>query len=365
MPIRLANTMRDAMRLIRHGNLAAATEAIGNKLRQLSGAEELPQSQDGKQKERARSTALDLYHSRPGEPTVEGTFTEASYASKAGRRRYKVFVPATHATLSLPLIVMLHGCKQTPDDFALGTGMNDLAAQHKCIVVYPEQPLSANGSKCWNWFKSSEQQRDRGEPAIIAGITRDVVNRYGLDPKRVYVAGLSAGGAMAVVMGRTYPDVYAAVGVHSGIPYASAHDVPSAFAAMNGAGPPASRSATGLPQLIPTIVLHGDRDKTVHPSNGKRVAEQFSLAAEPAATELTAEFERRIDDRGPQSRPYSRTLLRDQNGKVVVEYWLVHGAGHAWFGGNPLGSHTDPRGPDASKEMLRFFYEHELKPTPS
>jgi poly(hydroxyalkanoate) depolymerase family esterase len=363
---RLVTTMRDALRLISGGNLTAATDTIRNKLRQLSGSDEAPTTmRDENLGDLRRSGEFESYHARKRPRGVGGTFTEASYKSSAGRRRYKVFVPDTNGTSPLPLIVMLHGCKQTPDDFALGTGMNQLAADRQCVVAYPEQAFSANGSKCWNWFKSSDQQRDHGEPAIIAGITREVIRSYGLDEKRVYVAGLSAGGAMAVVMGRTYPDLYAAVGVHSGIPYASAHDVPSAFSAMKGAVPRPKQGASTLPQLIPTIVLHGDRDKTVHPSNGKRLAEQFTVEAEPTTMEPAAEVEQTVNDAGPGSRPYTRTLLRDQTGKVVVEYWLVHGAGHAWFGGNPEGSHTDPQGPDASKEIVRFFSEHQLKSPPS
>lgn len=346
--------MQDALRLLRSGRVGAATDAIRQKLRQLSGLE-IPQNRRDESFEPANPVGVvEGLHAPIQIPEVGGNFTSASYRSSAGNRSYKVFLPAGEPTSPLPLVVMLHGCTQTPDDFALGTGMNVLAADQQCVVVYPEQTSSANGLKCWNWFKSSDQQRGHGEPAIIAGITREVVNKYGLDTNRVYVAGLSAGGAMAVVMGRTYPDLYAAVGVHSGIPYAVAQDAPSAFAAMKGTSTPARNSSATIVQLIPTIVLHGDGDKTVHPSNGEKLAEQFGLGGELANAELETE-------RGERGRAYTRTLLRSDSGKVIVEYWLVHGAGHAWFGGNPQGSHTDPKGPDASKEILRFFFEHDLK----
>ena len=360
---RLTTTMRDALSLIRGGNLAVATDAIRHKLRQFIGSE---RSQDAKHSENFgtvdRSQVFEGDHIRRRLPDVESKFTECAYTCSAGSRRYKLFMPAGNYTSPLPLVVMLHGCTQTPDDFALGTGMNELAATRQCVIAYPEQAISANGMKCWNWFNSSDQRRDHGEPAIIAGLTREVLNTHGLDGNRVYVAGLSAGGAMAVVMGRTYPDLYAAVGVHSGVPYAVAHDAPSAFAAMKGTAPRPRRSSSIIPPLIPTIVLHGDRDNTVHPSNGEKLAGQFSAGDGAAEAEFAT-----VDghtgsegDRVSGGRAFRRTLMRDKSGKVVVEYWLVHGAGHAWFGGNPLGSHTDPHGPDASKEILRFFLEHEL-----
>jgi poly(hydroxyalkanoate) depolymerase family esterase len=240
--------------------------------------------------------------------------------------------------------------------------MNEFAADRQCLVAYPEQSLSANGSRCWNWFKSADQQRDNGEPAIIAGLTRELIKTYGVDAKRVYVAGLSAGGAMAVVMGRTHPDLYAAVGVHSGLPYAAAHNAPSAFAAMKGIAPQQGDKTSPTAQIIPTIVLHGDRDELVHPSNGQLITDHLTSSDATAGKDAFARRSQTLSDHGrvPGDHPYTRTLFRNERGKVIVEHWLVHGAGHAWFGGDPRGSHTDPAGPDASREMLRFFFEHEL-----
>jgi poly(hydroxyalkanoate) depolymerase family esterase len=244
---------------------------------------------------------------------------------------------------------MLHGCTQSPDDFAAGTRMNFLAEERNCFVVYPEQPSGANQSKCWNWFRTGDQQRDGGEPSLIAGITREVMRDYPIDPNRVYVAGLSAGGAAAAIMAATHADLYAAVGIHSGLACGAASDLPSAFVAMRQGG--GSKIADGGPP-VPTIVFHGDRDTTVHPNNGDQIVEQSAKAAG-----LKAKV---IDGRVPQGHAYTRTNLTDAGGRAVSEHWNVHGAGHAWSGGSPAGSYTDPRGPDATREMLRFFLEHSL-----
>ena len=279
----------------------------------------------------------------------KGRFLTASCTNHAGTRDYKVYIPSSYNGQALPLIVMLHGCKQNPSDFAAGTGMNAIAEHHNCFVVYPAQARAANGSNCWNWFKADDQERDRGEPSIIAEITRDVIRKYHLDPSRVYVAGLSAGGAMAAIMGATYPELYAALGIHSGLPVGAAHDLPSAFAAMkNGKATKDRRRAVKAP--IPVIVFHGDRDMTVHPCNGEQVLAQ---CIERNETKITIE-----EGQVPQGRAYTRTVQRDRNGRAIAEQWIVHGAGHAWSGGSLSGSYTDPKGPNATQEMLRFFSTH-------
>ena len=281
---------------------------------------------------------------------AEGRFIAKSFSSEAGRRLYKLYIPSRHGDEPRPLIVMLHGCTQSADDFAAGTRMNFAAEEHACFVVYPEQPAAANASKCWNWFKRSDQQRGQGEPALIAGITRQVMRDHRIDARRIYIAGLSAGGAAAAIMGEAYPDLYAAVGVHSGLACGAARDLPSAFAAMRGNGPLHASTSRARPgeRALPTIVFHGDRDTTVHPRNGAEVIAR-------AGGRLDAAAERQTVSSGHR---YTRSIQRDAGGRSVLEQWEIHGAGHAWAGGNPAGSFTDPAGPDASREMLRFFLEH-------
>jgi poly(hydroxyalkanoate) depolymerase family esterase len=298
----------------------------------------------------------------PRAPTLDipenGRWLTKSYSNQAGTRTYKLFVPSRYRGQALPLIVMLHGCTQSPDDFAAGTGMNALGEAHTCLVAYPAQAASANPSKCWNWFSPRDQQRSRGEPALIAGITREIIDDYAVDRRRVYVAGLSAGAAAAAIMGTAYPDLYAAIGVHSGLACGAAHDLPSALAAMrqgNFEGWPRSGETTpsAAPRrLVPTIVFHGDRDTTVNPCNGDQVIAQ-STAAAPTGLRKTVQH-----GQMPGGHAYRRTIYADASGHTMIEHWLILGAGHAWSGGSPAGSFTDPRGPDASREMLRFFLEH-------
>jgi poly(hydroxyalkanoate) depolymerase family esterase len=251
---------------------------------------------------------------------------------------------------------MLHGGTQTPDDFAAGTRMNVIAEEETCLVVYPAQPSHANPAKCWNWFRPNDQRRDCGEPSLIAGITRQVMHDYAVEPRRVYVGGFSAGAAAAAVMGATYQDLYAAIGVHSGLACGAADDLVSAFAAMRHGGSrnsSASGETSSIPSdrpPVPTIVFHGDHDTIVHPRN----ADDF-IACSMRATNWQKTVRR---GQVPGGRAYSCTIHTDTNGREVLEQWCIHGAGHAWSGGNPAGSYTDPRGPDAAKEMLRFFRDH-------
>lgn len=278
-------------------------------------------------------------------------FIEGTYSSPAGSRTYKLFIPSGYREQPLPLIVMLHGCTQSPDDFAAGTRMNLLAEAHHCFVVYPAQPSQANHAKCWNWFRKADQQRGRGEPSLIAGITRQIMDQYSVDRRRVYIGGLSAGAAAAAVMGETYSDLYAAIGIHSGLPCGVATDLPSALRAMQQGG--ANRKlVSDSPSPIPTIVFHGDRDTTVHPDNGDHIVEQAMKAMNA----------RKAVHRGQIAggHAYTRTTLADAHGREMLEHWNVHGGGHAWSGGSPAGSYTDPRGPDATREMLRFFLAHSL-----
>lgn len=282
---------------------------------------------------------------RPPRPLPPGAqFIEGTFRGETGARQYKLYIPASYHGQPVPLVVMLHGCTQDPDDFAAGTRMNELAEEQGCLIVYPAQSQQANQQRCWNWFNALDQQRGQGEPAIIAGIAKQVAAQYAVDSGQVYVAGMSAGGAMAVIVGTLYPDVFAAVGVHSGLPYASARDLPSALQAMKqGAAASNVNNASR-----PIIVFHGDRDHTVHPRNGEQVI------AQQLHRHRGAQAER---DQGSvaDGHHYTRTTHRHADGTPLGEHWVVHGAGHAWSGGSADGSYTDARGPDASREMLRFF----------
>ncbi|WP_237213339.1 extracellular catalytic domain type 1 short-chain-length polyhydroxyalkanoate depolymerase [Falsiroseomonas oryziterrae] len=325
------------------GGTARAEDSVKERLRGLLGrlGEKIVRPAPGGRSRRAPR--------RAPEPLPEGArFEPEAYANEAGSRSYKLYIPASlTAGATPPLVVMLHGCTQSPDDFAAGTRMNALAEEHGLLVAYPAQSQSANAQRCWNWFNPADQQRDAGEPSLIAGITQQVIRAHRADPRRVYVAGLSAGGAKAAIMGMAYPEIYAAVGVHSGLACGAARDMPSAFAAMRQGGPfPGSRGG----RVVPTIVFHADHDTTVHPVNGDHVI------AQSGARSLKTEVQR---GQQPGGHAWSRTLHTDGEGRVLLEQWLVHGGGHAWSGGSASGSYTDPRGPDASRAMLRFFLEHQ------
>ncbi len=292
-----------------------------------------------------------------------GTFETYDYSNHAGTRTYKLYVPTRILDSLPPLVVMLHGCTQSADDFAAGTQMNRLAEEQGFLVAYPEQATNANASKCWNWFKTQDQARDAGEPSLIAGIAREIVSRHGADPRRVFVAGLSAGAAMAVVLGETYPELFAGVGAHSGLPFGSAHDVLSAMAAMKGGRsglpglkdlPGVTEASTRATQATPIIVFHGDRDHTVQQTNGSEIVRQALDAHQRAAGGITllARTERGVS---PGGRSYSRTVHADADGQPHIESWTLQGGGHAWSGGHASGSYTDGTGPDASAEFLRFF----------
>lgn len=292
-------------------------------------------------------------HVRPAPevPTPRGAqFLWRTHAGGAGSRDYKLFVPSNAKSRAdgrgLPLIVMLHGCTQNPDDFALGTGMNVLAEKHGCLIAYPKQSTSSNNMACWNWFNLKDQARGSGEPAILAGIVREIMTEFAVDEDRVFVAGLSAGGAMAAILAATYPDLFAAAGIHSGLPYGAASDVGSAFNSMRQGA--SGETALAVETRVRTIVFHGDADRTVHPANGE-------LIVAAARAGLGAATEKTLQGRSAGGVPYKRTVIADKRGAPHVEYWRLEGMGHAWSGGHPDGSYTNPHGPDASREMMRFF----------
>ncbi len=344
-----AQTMADATRLTRSGNLMAATAAIQSMLGARQPASpSAPQPFIGPTLEGIAEPPA-TPHAKP--PSQAGTFTSHQFKNEAGARPYKLFVPSGATGQNVPLLIMLHGCTQSPDDFAAGTRMNDIAERETVIVAYPGQTQAGNLQGCWNWFNPANQARGHGEPAIIAGITAHIMRTQSIDPRRVYIAGLSAGGAQAAIMGQCYPDLYAAIGIHSGLACGAATDLPSALAAMQRG--PAEASAPHGKTPVPTIIFHGDRDMTVNRKNADAIAAQAThgIVLTTETTEAAPAGQHR----------YRRTIGRRGEGAVMLEQWTIHGASHAWSGGSPTGSYTDARGPDASREMVRFFLSNNIK----
>ncbi|MFN4140756.1 alpha/beta hydrolase family esterase [Aestuariivirga sp.] len=271
-------------------------------------------------------------------------FLQRTIQTSSGGRDFRLFVPSTHRPRGL--VVMLHGCKQNAEDFALGTCMNFAADAEGLLVAYPTQARSANAMGCWNWFRPEDQRRDEGEPLILAELTRSLVLEYALGSK-VFIAGLSAGGAMAAVMGANYPDLYDAIGVHSGLPCYSAHDVNSAFAAMRGDHQSGQSNASLPATATRLIVFHGSHDRTVAPSNGERLVNSLRWS-NPSARVNERHFTSR-------QRAVKFTEIVEPDGKLSGEAWFVEGASHHWIGGDPAGSFAKAEGPSASTEMVRFF----------
>ena len=300
-----------------------------------------------------------------------GPFDRGSFENEHGERDYRLYVPRSLDGRPAPLMVMLHGCGQDAGDFAAGTRMNALAERDRFIVLYPEQDPGANRTGCWNWFEPSDQGRGSGEPSIIAGATEEVAAKHGVDRRRIYVAGMSAGGAMSVILAAAYPDLYAAVGVHSGLEYAAASGTLSALASQRSGGPDPDRQGRlaaesarpAEPRIVPAIVFHGEEDRVVDVVNGHQALSQWAQTADYAddATDddgVTDEPRDVLPGRAQGGYDYVRYIYEDPRGEAVMEKWIIEGLGHAWSGGDDEGSFTDSGGPDASGEMVRFFREH-------
>lgn len=355
------SSMGEILALTRAGRLSEATALIKRSISKSDGTSE--EAEEPVMREAQR--VVDRLPA-PGTSENAGPDAKERRAARQGRAAgkptwqritrggrsldYLLHVPG-NVDEPLPVVVMLHGCTQSAEDFARGTRMNEIAEEMGFIVAYPEQTKAANQQKCWNWFRQGDQRRDDGEPALIAGLTRAIVAEYGADGGRVYVAGLSAGGAAAAIMAAAYPDVYAAAGIHSGLACGSARDLPSAFAAMQGKG--RKRVAPSGGAFVPVITFHGEGDRTVHPDNSAQIHAANAAAEQMSAA--TRKVEEGVSDGG---RRFRRVSMVDAKGVSLSEDWQVAGAGHAWFGGSSAGSYTDASGPDASREMLRFFLQH-------
>lgn len=287
---------------------------------------------------RRQGQAANLRRPAPTPDLPEGSvFEQRRHEGPHGARDYRLFRPSGRNGPVRGVVMMLHGCTQTPDDFAAGTGMNHHAEENGLIVIYPEQTRGDNMQLCWNWFRPGDQRREGGEAALLAGLGAAVLSEHGLADVGLFVSGLSAGGAMAALIANTHPDLVTAASVHSGLAPGSAQDVVSAFAAMRG---DAAGSSEAL--RVPAIIFHGSADGTVAPVNAGRLAGPLSGTSERSGTDASRRFDV-LSGRNAAGHP--------------VEVWRIDGAGHAWSGGTPQGSYTDPLGPDASAESLRFFLQ--------
>ncbi len=355
----LTASMSEVLALTRAGRLRQATDLIQRNLRfRNAPATARETSVDEIGDIIALPAPIARPATEPGNPRrapatpSPASFERRTLRNAAGSLDYLLYRPSG-LNDPAPLVVMLHGCTQSAEDFSRGTRMNALADELGFIVAYPEQTRSANAQKCWNWFRPGDQGKASGEPAVIAAITREIIAAEGVDSQRVYVAGLSAGGAAAAIMASAFPDLYAAAGVHSGLACGSAKDLPSALAAMRGGGSIREPASGG--KYVPIITFHGDRDNTVHPVNSDRI--HAAWKATPAMAGLKREV---TTGCGRSGGAYRKTAMLDGEGRSMSESWLLKGAGHAWSGGSPSGSYTAKSGPDASREMLRFFMQHRL-----
>ncbi|NJO07416.1 MAG: PHB depolymerase family esterase [Chloroflexaceae bacterium] len=297
----------------------------------------------------------------------QGRTLDGNYAGRA----YRLYVPSGYRAGSpAPLLVMLHGCTQTPDDFAAGTRMNTYAEQQPCLVLYPQQPRTANRYRCWNWFLSVNQHRDRGEPSLIMGMIWHVLHDFSIDRYRIYIAGISAGGAMAAIMAACYPDVFAAVAICAGIPYQAATTPMGAMQVMKrGSRDPHLQGATLLRamrqyrRVMPLVLFQGTADEVVSPINADHLlnqwlyANQFQLRNGTTPLDTLSPRPTRIE-RGhvPGGHAFTEYIYTTERGRMLLKRYLIYGMGHAWPGGDAAGSYTDPYGPDASRLIVDFSW---------
>lgn len=348
----LNSSMAEALRLTRAGSLSEATALIHAT---LSGGAPLPVASP------PAGEVIDLIAERVSvthgpdraqraRASVGGRFEPRRHVGAAGVIDYLLYVPAA-AAQNMPLVVMLHGCMQSPEDFARGTAMNKVAEEKGFLVAYPRQTSRANPQKCWNWFRPEDQERGRGEPALLVGLADDIVETEGVDRARIYVAGLSAGGAAAAILAEAYPDLFAAIGIHSGIGCGIARDLPSALAAMKRGAGSGRRQRRAGGRFVPVITFHGDRDVVVGEVNARDIVSDAA-----AATGGAVRVEVEAGD--INGRRYTRAITLGDGDRALIEQWTIAGAGHAWSGGDPAGSFADAAGPNASLAMAEFFLQH-------
>jgi len=288
-----------------------------------------------------------------------------SLTTPYGTIEFKVYVPSSYSGESVPLVVMLHGCSQNADMIAEGTMWNELAEREGFIVLYPQQSTLRNVQGCWNWFFDANQHRGMGEPFLIAEATRYVMQRYNIDRSRVYICGMSAGGAMAIITAICYPDIFAAVGSHSGLEYDAADSIDSAYDAMENGGPdPEITAEEAYMEILkagaqrnelPAVIFHGSDDEAVKIINGDQTVEQFVILNEALGRIMES-----TESEGFEGKPY-RLVQYTREGENLVEYWIIEGLGHAWSGGClDGGEFNDPEAPDATLHMWEFFSQHSL-----
>jgi poly(hydroxyalkanoate) depolymerase family esterase len=369
MKHRVLDVMNEALGLVRKSDLGGATALIrkalsGDSTTEAATADAEPQSRPSAKViplalRRPLGETLRALRVRPimppglpeapepgPAPDLGERFLKRSYRGPAGSLDYRLYVPANHEGRELALVIMLHGCTQNPEDFARGTRMNELGEEFGIIIAYPHQSRLANPQGCWNWFDRRHQNRGSGEPANLAGLAQALTKEFNVRRDRVFAAGLSAGGAMAEILAETYPDVFDAVGIHSGLPYKSAGDVPSAFAAMKGTAAFTPAPVVAGVRQARKIIVHGLADGTVAPVNGERLLDEVERETSLTRSDLDWPIE---------GGRVSRVSLKETDGRAVAEQWLVEGGGHAWFGGDKRGSYTQQVGLDASRVMVRFF----------
>ncbi|MDB3936074.1 PHB depolymerase family esterase [Granulosicoccus sp.] len=351
--------MQNATALTRDGKLNEATLALRTALSRSVVSGKIPETSDFPKPPAAPFQYRDEHSANP--PAEQKEFTYGEFTHAGVSIPYRLYIPSTEVIGPMPLLLLLHGCTQDATDFATGTAMNTVADENGIAVLYPSQTASANANKCWNWFEPAHQRRGAGEPAALSALTQQVISEHALDSHRVFVAGMSAGGAMSVVLGEQYPELFAAVGIHSGLPSGIASNVMQALSAMKGHGdpverqrPPSFKQGTAHPESVriqPTIVFHGARDRTVDATNAQAIVDDCLKRASEVGENITSQCHQTASG----VNAVTITTHRGSAQQVICEYWHLHSAGHQWSGGNPAGTHTDASGPNASAEMVRFF----------